>query len=224
MNAFERLIYNTPYTLLREGTYAWFGVVLFLTLAPGVSLALAIFLGLIYLTLNYQGYLWKRQLRRPNHALLYEELARAPQSQRLRNLALLVAAAGVIGYLLHGSFAMGWGSWLLLVVGFILLQRNHILFGLPTHYIVTETGIGIARLDVKLFLRFDEIAQLRILSGQKEPAPDWTVIAPSRKPQQGILIRPKKIEGFSPSLKVCFISPGSLEAFLRHVPPALVVR
>jgi hypothetical protein len=227
MHKLEDLILEIPYLLLKKIPYLWIGVIILWAWPPAISGILAALIVLGLLLMKWQSIAWESKVRRERHhtgAALYRDAPRAPLGWQARNLAILLGASAVLGWMMDGR--IGYSGWqmFLLFAGFMLLYRDALLLGSPTTYLVTEQGIGIhyipGHVDYRLFLEFEEISRVESIKYQAND--DWSVCSPRQKPEKGILLVPKNPYGFSPRIKFVFLTPTNIEAFLGQLPPSLI--
>jgi hypothetical protein len=225
MNTLERLIMRFPVDTLRKVEYAWFGIVVFFVRPPIVSGILAICLLLSLIILKAQRHIWEANVRhrcQDKGVEPYIDRPRAPFVYQGTNLLLLLLVGFVLAYLFGGTIGLSGVQWFLIVVGFSILKLDWKLFGAPTVYIVTDQGIGLGHGDVKLFVHFDEIAQVVLVQDAVSRAERWNFFTPTRSVCDGALLVPENRTGFTRFIERIFLAPTNQEQFLKVIPPHLV--
>ncbi len=214
-----------PIGTLRKVEYAWFGMVVFFVWSPLISGVLAICLLLSLIVLKAQRHIWEANIRRDCLAKgvePYIDRPTSPLTYRGINLLFLLLAGFVLAYLFGGTIGLSGVQWFLIVVGFSILKLDGKLFGMPTVYIVTEQGIGLGHGDKKLFVHFDEMAQVvRVQDAAAVPV-NWKLFTPTRSVRDGVLLAPKDRTGFTRFVDWIFLAPTDREQFLKVIPPHLV--
>jgi hypothetical protein len=103
---------------------------------------------------------------------------------------------------------------------FTLTYRDAQFFGALTIYIITATGIAVyfapGHLDYRLFFTFKEISRIERTSFKKDN--NWDFFARTRDGEDGLLLIPKDINGFSKRMEKLFIVPQDIDAFLAQLP------
>jgi hypothetical protein len=103
---------------------------------------------------------------------------------------------------------------------FTLTYRDAQFFGALTIYIITATGNAVyfapGHLDYRLFFTFKEISRIERTSFKKDN--NWDFFARTRDGEDGLLLIPKDINGFSKRMEKLFIVPQDIDAFLAQLP------
>lgn len=230
MKFLENLVLDTPYLFLKKIPYAWIAVVAFWKLPPAVpALFLAIIavgLGMMILQQRY----WEAKVLRENQfeGPAYRVQPRMPVWMQVRNLALVLAGSALLGWLLNGRLGLTGLQWALLAAGFMLLYRDAVVFGASAVYLVTQRGIGVrfvpGHVDYRLFFPYNEIDSISLVNeGDKLPV-NLDVLSPVRGRSTGVLLRAKRMDGFSSRMGHVLLTPDDPQEFLRHVPSTLVVQ
>jgi hypothetical protein len=225
MKIFAAFILDTPYLFLKKIPYSWLFAVAFWSWPPILS---GILLGIVALGLGMmalQERVWRDMVRRefqPAGEPPYLVCPKPSWLSRLRNVLILLAGSALLAWPLAVRLGLTFIQWFFILVGFLLLYRDNLILGRPLTLIVTASGIAIryipGHVDYRIFIRFDEIRAVQLLS-RPEPVPlHWTVIAPTNGAAEGLLLKPVNPKGFSPSLEEIFIVPGDAQAFLQHLP------
>ena len=223
MKQLDTFILKIPHPVLWKIAYAWLGAVFFWNWAPVVS---SLFMGIMLLGLSlmaWQKQAWETSIRREFHsgdAKPYIDHAHIARTFQIRNLLLVCMASGLLGWLLNGRFELSGLQWFLLLVGFMLLTRNFLLFGADVTYIITDQGIGILYVprDTRLFFKFNEIwrAVRTKVPGRKPP--HWDVLTPMRHPQDGLLLYAVRREGLSTQTRnQLLLRPTDMDEFLKEL-------
>jgi hypothetical protein len=225
MNGLERFIMQIPHGTLRKVSYAWFGIVVFFVWPPIISGILALGLLFSFIILKAQRRIWGAEMRRRylgRDVGPYVDRPKAPPAYQRINLLLMVLVSLVLAYLLDGKAGLSGVQWFLIAVGFSVLQLDLKLFGASTVYTVTDRGIGLERDDLRLFLRFDEIARVVPVKDVATPPERWCLFTPTSSIHDGVLLSPKNRAGFTRLIDQIFLAPTDQEQFLQHIPPRLV--
>jgi hypothetical protein len=171
----------------------------------------------------WQKRAWEAGIRREFHsgdASPYIDHAHVARTVQIRNLLLLCAASGLLGWLLNGRFELSGLQWFLLIAGFMLLTRNFLLFGADVTYIITDQGIGILYVprDTRLFFKFNEIWRAARTKAPRRIPPRWEVLTPMKHPQEGLLLYTTRREGLSTQTRnQLLLRPTDMEAFLKEL-------
>ncbi len=172
MKVLESFILGVPYLFLKKIPYVWVGVVFLWGWPPVVSgILLAIVLvGLLMMV--WQARAWESKIMRENSegaAKAFIDRPHVARKFQLRNLALVLAGSGLVGWVLNGKIGISGLQWFLLLAGFMLLYKDALLFGAGATYIITDQGIGIrlvpGHVDYRLFFKFHEIWQAVRMQG-----------------------------------------------------------
>lgn len=228
MKFLENLVLDTPYLFLKKIPYAWIPAVAFWSLPPlipGIFLAL-IALGLVMMLLQQR--FWEAKVLREN---LLEGPARRfqprmPLWMRMRNLAFVLAASALLGWILGGRLNLTGLQWFLLMAGFMFLYKDALLFGASTVYLVTPRGIAVryvpGHVDYRLFFPYSEINFIsRVKDGDRLPE-RLSVLSPVRSRRDGVLLTAKLTDGFSSQIGHVLLTPDNPGEFLIQVPATLV--
>jgi len=118
-------------------------------------------------------------------------------------------------------------QWFFLAFGFTLLYMDHRLLGATTVYILTGQGLGLrnapGHVDYRLFFSYDEIRYVQRIQVPKPMPIRWSLIAPMRNPDEGILLTPKNPSGFTRLIDgEVLLTPSDMDEFLQHTPGKLI--
>lgn len=233
MRFLESFILGIPYLFLKKIPYAWLAVIFFWVWPPVLFswiLVGIILLGL--LMMDWQRRAWEAKLVREHHQGTekpFIDRPKMPLQTQMRNLALVVLGSGLVAWIFRGQFELGFWQWFFLFTGFMLLYMDHRLLGATTVYILTDQGIGIrfapGHVDYRMFFSYNEIwraQRMRIRAPEKLPV-RWSVITPTRKPSEGVLLTPRNRDGFTRQIKSeILLAPTEVETFLEHFPSQIV--
>jgi hypothetical protein len=219
----DRFILGIPLLFIKQFPYAWIAVVALWTWPPIVpgALLLVILIGL--LMLQWQSRAWIANVRR-EHAFkegkFHIDRPAVPWRDSLPKIAILLAGAALLAWLLNGQFRLNFWQFFFLIVGFTLLYSDTRFFGAPTTYVITDRGIGIhfvpGHIDYRLFFPFREISRIEKSVYQKDK--DWDVFARTRNVKDGLLMIPKNPSGFTKRIDKLFIAPRDMNRFLEQLP------
>lgn len=224
----HRFALGIPYLFLKKIPYAWLFAVALWSAPPLVSgvLLLAVLLGIGLMLLQQRA--WEAEVA-SGYRVLHRDEPRAPLGFQVRNALLVLAASLLVGWLVRGRFGLTFLQWTLLLAGVMVLYRDALLFGARTVYLVTNQGIAVrfvpGHVDYRLFLRYDEMRAIERHDAAARPAPTWSLLMPRRQAAvRGLLLLPRKLEGFTRQIEEAFLSPADPEAFIRKLPPSVSVR
>jgi hypothetical protein len=230
MKWLEQFLLEIPYLFLKKIPYAWVGVAAFWAWPPLVSAILMALVLLGLLLMAGQERAWENKIRREFHsgpAEPYIDHPRARRTFQLRNLALVLAASAILGWILNGRFGLSGPQWALLLAGVMLLYKDAFLFGAAVTYMITDQGIGIryvpGHVDYRLFFKFHEVWRAERMKVPERIPRRWDVLVPKKYPQEGLLLYSSRREGFSKQIQgELLLAPTDIERFLRelagHVP------
>lgn len=225
-SSIETFFRRLPPNTLRKGSYAWFGVVVFYTWSPLVSGILTLILLASLFLITAQNRLWETRLQQETidrGKEAYVDRPHIPASHQIRNLALALLVSAFVGFIFADRLSLSGLQWFMIMAGFFILQLDIKLFGAPTTYIITDEGIGIRLVDTKLKLDFAEIQQARPIQITDKTPEHWTIMAPARSVRKGLLLIPRRREGFTRLIDHILIEPTDLPSFIAHLPPKLVI-
>jgi hypothetical protein len=222
MRVLEQFILDIPYLFLKKIPYAWLATVFFWSWPPVFS---SVFLAIVLLGLlmmAWQNKAWETRIIREYSNGKTSPLVDHPHAARtfqIRNLVLVLAGGGLLGWLLNGQFRMNGWQWGLLFAGFMLLYRDAYLFGAAVTYIVTDQGIGIrfvpGHVDYRLFFKFSEIRQIARIKVPERIPRSWDVLAPQKHPREGVMLLSLHRGGFSREIQgEVLLTPTDIEKFL----------
>ena len=217
MNGLERFIMQIPCRMLRQTSYAWVGMVIFFVWPPVVSSVLALGLLLGFIMLKAKHRIWAAEIRRRylgQDVEPYVDHPKAPFTHQRMILLFIVLSSLVLAYLLNGKTGLSGVQWFLMGAGFSVLRMDSRLFGVFTVYTVTDRGIGLGRDDARLFLHFDEIAQVVQVKDVTTPPERWCLFAPDSFIHDGVLLTPKNRVGFTRFIDQIFLVPTDQEQFV----------
>ncbi|HEX6270132.1 MAG TPA: hypothetical protein VFZ43_07855 [Anaerolineales bacterium] len=218
-----RFILAIPLLFIKQFPYAWIAVIALWTWPPVIPGFLLLIIVVAMLMLRWQSRAWISNLRR-EHAFqdgkFHIDEPDIPWSDSARKIVLLLAGAGLLAWLLDGQFRLSFWQFFFLISGFTLLYNDTRFFGAPTTYVITDRGIGIhfipGHIDYRLFLPFREISRIEKSEYQKDN--DWDLFARRRDVQDGLLMIPKSLNGFTKRIDKLFIAPKDVEKFLAQLP------
>jgi hypothetical protein len=225
MKSLNKIILGMPHRLLKATLYAWLGI-LFYRIWPPVIIG--ILLGIVVLGLGlmaWQKWAWEDSIRREFHSGETKPFIDHPHVARkvqVRNLLLVLAASGLVGWLLNGLLTLNGLLWFLLFAGFTLLSRNTVLFGAGLTYIITDQGIGIryvpGRAEYRLFFKFNEIWRAEWVKVTERIPQAWDVLTPQGRPKEGVLLSAVRREGFSKQVRSeVLVAPMDMDGFLEKL-------
>jgi hypothetical protein len=218
----DRFILGIPRLYIKQFPYAWIAFIALWTWPPNLSsiFLLIILVGLLMLQWQYSA--WVSTMRNEhasNDSKFYLDRPPVPMQRAVRNILILLAAAGLTAYFLNKQIGLTVWQVFLIIMGFSLLYRNSLFFGAPTTYIITASGIAIhfapGHLDYRLFLKFDEISRVERCGFQKDKG--WDCFARVRT-DDGLLLLPKNPKGLTKRIEKLFIVPKDIDQFLAQLP------
>lgn len=231
MRFLENFVLAVPYLFLKKVPYAWLALI-FLWVWPPVFFTWVLIAIVItgLLMMDWQRRAWEAKLVRQHHAGPEEpfiDRPKMPLPMQLRNLALLALGSAVAAWALQGQFELGFWQWFFLLAGFMLLYMDHRLLGATTVYILTDQGIGIrfapGHIDYRPFFSYDEIWRARRIQVPAQKPARWSLVTPTRQPEEGLLLIPRNRDGFTRQINgEILLAPSDIEAFLKHFPAQLV--
>jgi hypothetical protein len=191
-------------------------------LFTGIMLSIVL-LGVLMMV--WQRRAWEAKLIRDHHNAAerpFIDHPKMPRNLQLRNLALLMSGSVLLGWLFQGRFELSFWQWFLLLSGFMLFYMDHRLLGVTTVYILTDQGLGIrfapGHIDYRLFISYREIKHARRIPVPKDKPPVWSQITPQRSLEEGILLTPTNLDGFSKLLPgEILLAPTDMDAFLKQL-------
>jgi hypothetical protein len=228
MRFLENLVLGTPYLFLKKIPYAWIPAVALWTWPPIVSGAFAaiIVLGLAMMAL--QEHFWEAKISRAcnGHGKVYRAQPHMPLKIRMRNAALVLAGSAILALIMQNRFYLTGGQWFVLAAGFILLYRDHVIFGKTAVYLVTSQGIGVryvpGHVDYRPFFNYGEMDCIMQVSNASELPARYDLLSPLQDGKRGVLLKAKQGNGFSSQFRHILLTPPDVEEFLAHVPATLV--
>ena len=226
MQIFEKFILSIPHLFLKQVPYAWILVVALWNWPPvisGIFLAI-IFLGLFLMMMQQRA--WESKIKR-EYRVLYRDQPRAPWNYRIRNLALVCAGSGILGFLFNGRLGFSGLQWFLLLSGVMLLYKDALLLGASTVYLVTNKGIAVryvpGHIDYRLHFFYDEIRGITFVDSIEKIPLTWSVLSPTRKVKRGMLLKPRSLDGFTWRIDEALLTPTDTDEFRKYFPPSVVV-
>lgn len=218
----DRFILGVPRLYIKQFPYAW---IIFIALWTWPSNFSIIFLVVVlagFCLLQWQYSAWISSLRNeyaPRGGKFHVDRPPVPIYRAVRNILILIIAAGAISYFLNGQIGLTAWQLFAIIIGFSLLYRNYLFFGAPTTYVITASGIAIhfapGHLDYRPFLRFDEIGRIERCGYQKDQGWDCFARVPSGN---GLLLIPKNPNGFTKRMEKLFIIPKDIDKFQEQLP------
>lgn len=230
MRFLENFVLAVPYLFLKKIPYAWLALV-FLWVWPPVLITWVL-IGIILLGLlmmDWQRRAWEARLVREHHQgpeKPYIDRPKMPLATQVRNLSLLALGSGLAAWFLQGQLTFSFWQWFFLLAGFMLLYMDHRLLGATTVYILTDQGIGFrfapGHIDYRPFFSYGEIWRAQHIRVPEKRPFRWSVITPTRNPEEGVLLTPRNRDGFTRQIKgEILLAPSDIDAFLAHVPSQL---
>ena len=228
MKAFHSFVLSIPYLFLKKIPYAWVPVVALWAWPPiisGIFLAI-ILLGMWFMVLQQRA--WEAEVAR-EYRVLHRDQPRAPLVFQIRNFVLVCLASAAIGWIADGKLGLSSLQWTLLLAGLMFLYKDALLFGAGTVYLITNKGIAIryvpGHIDYRLFFGFNEIHNIEKIESVKTLPLTWSVLTPQRKiVEHGLLLKPRKLDGFSKTIQEVVLCPVDPEGFIKHMPPSISVK
>lgn len=220
----DRFILSIPRLFLKQYPYAWFPAITLWTWPPSLSLVFFAVIAIGILSVQWQIAAWISHMRR-EHAgkdgKFYVDRPAVPWGRAVRNIVLLLAGGGLVASFLNGRFGLAFWQFFLIFAGFTLTYQDFRFFGFPTIYIITASGIavyfGTGHLDYRLFLTFKEISRIERTLFQK--GNNWDFFGRIPEPgEDGLLLIPKDINGFSKRIEKLFIAPQDIDGFVKQLP------
>lgn len=222
-SSLDRLVLNIPRLFIKQYPYAWFPLIALWTWPPGISIIFLVIILLGLVMLQWQRSAWLSYMRREHAGAdgkFYVDVPAVPWERAVRNISILLVGSGLLAFILKGQFGLSFWQIFLLGVMFTLTYRDAQFFGALTIYIITATGIAVyfapGHLDYRLFFTFKEISRIERTSFK--PDHNWDFFARTRDGEDGLLLIPKDINGFSKRMEKLFIVPQDIDAFLAQLP------
>jgi len=220
----DHFVLNIPRLFLKQYPYAWFPLIVLWSWPPNFSLIFLIVIIVGMFMVWWRIAAWVSHTRREyagEEGKFYMDRPAVPWMGAVRNIAILLVAAAVIGSLLNGQFGLTFWRFFLIIVTFTLTYQDYRFFGHTAIYVITATGIAVyfaaGHLDYRQFFTFKEIA--RIERTKYKTGMDWTMFTRSRdEGGEGFLLIPKDINGFSKRMKQVFIAPKDMDGFFVQLP------
>jgi hypothetical protein len=229
MRWLNNLILGIPYLFLMKVPYLWLPAVALYTWPPVVSALLTGIILLGLLAMNWQDSAWIEEVRRDfayHKNNIYIETLRTPAGYVIRNSLLLVVLSVVIGWLLNGRFGLSGLQWGLFACGFTALYKKGPLFGMRVTTIITDRGVSIrfvpGHVDYRIQFRFNEIKSVEMINLPEKIPVRWSVIAPTRKVEKGLLLTAKDTGGFSTQIDQILLSSSDLDILIQKFPANLI--
>jgi hypothetical protein len=220
----DRFILGIPRLYIKQFPYAWIVFIALCTWPPSAiifAFPFIILLGLFMLQWQYSAWLSTLRVEHaPRDGKFYIDRPPAPIQRAVKNISILLAAAGVVAFFLNRQ--IGLESWqvFLIIVGFSILYQDSTFFGAPTTYVITASGIAVyfapGHLDYRLFLKFGEISRIERCGYQKDKG--WDCFARARE-NDGLLLIPKNPDGLTKRIEKLFIAPGDIQKFQEQLLP-----
>jgi hypothetical protein len=218
----DRFILGIPRLYIKQYPYAWIVFIALWTYPPSVivfAFPFIILLGLFML--EWQRSAWLSNLREehaPRGGKFYVDRPPVPIRRMVKNIAILLAAAGVVSFFLNRQIGLEPWQMFAIIVGFSLLYRNSTFFGAPTTYVIAASGIAIhfapGHLDYRVFIKFGEINRIDRCGYEKDKG--WNCFARVHA-NDGLLLNPKNPNGFSKRLEKLYIVPKDIEKFQEQL-------
>lgn len=219
----DRFILGFPVLFLKQYPYAW---IAFVALWPSSPALAGVFLAVVVmgiLSLRWQAAAWVSRMRAEHAAedgKFYMDRPPVPWPMAARKIALLVAGAALLAFLLKGRLGLTFWQCLIMVVGFALFYQDNRFFGAEVIYVITALGIAIrfvpGHLEYRLFLPFREIGRIERTAYQENR--DIDLVARTRNETKGLLLTPKDPRGFTRRINKVFIIPSDANQFMEELP------
>ncbi len=221
----NRFILSVPRLYLKQYPYAWIFFIALWKWPPGLSFIflLIIIMGMALVTWQHSAWLASMHDEHGSHGeTFYVDRPPIPMARAIRNIAILIVAAGAVSFFLNKQIDATQLQVFLVIVGFSLLYRNSLFFGAPTTYIITPHGLAIyfapSNPDYRLFIHFDEINRMERCGYQRDR--NWDCFART-KADDGLLLVPQNPNGFTRLVEKLFIVPTDIDDFMAHLSPRL---
>jgi hypothetical protein len=218
----DRFILGIPRLYIKQYPYAWIVFIALWTWPPSLSWIFLLIILVGLLMVIWQHSAWVSTMRdeyAPHGGRFYVDRPPVPLQRAVRNILILLAAAGIVAFYLNRQIGLTGWQFFLIIVGFSLLYRNPLFFGAPTTYVITASGIGIyfapSNLDYRLFLKFDEISRIERCEYQKDKG--WDCFARTQA-KDGLLFIPKNPDGLTKRIEKLFIAPTDIDKFREQLP------
>lgn len=220
----NQFILGAPRLFIKQYAYAW---IIFIALWAGtlnISLVCLLIILVGMFLLKWQHLAWVDSIRsRYGSGKFYMDEPRVDWKTAARNILILLAAAAAVSWFLNGQAGLTSAQFFLIIVGFTLLYRNRMFFGVPTTYIVTASGVGVyfapGHLDYRLFIKFNEIASIERCAYKKDS--DWSCLSRTAPTNDGLLLVPKSPDGFADRIEKMYIIPQDVDTFFEQLPRGL---
>lgn len=220
----DRFILGIPRLYIKQFPYAWVVFIGLWTWPPSAIVFVFLFIILLGLSMvQWHHSAWLSTLREeyaPNGGKFYVDRPPVPLRRSVRNISILLAAAGVVSFFLNRQIGLEPWQMFAIITGFSLLYRNTLFFGAPTTYVITASGIAVyfapTNLDYRLFLKFSEISRAERCGFQKDKG--WDCFARVRA-NDGLLLIPKNPNGLTKRIEKLFIAPSDIEKFQEQLSP-----
>jgi hypothetical protein len=219
----DRFVLGFPILFLKQYPYAWIVLVALWPHSRSFATLLLVLIVVCIMLLRWQSVAWISQMRRryaDQGGKFYLDQPAVSWTRAARNIAMLVGASILTGFLLRGQFGLTFSQILIMMIGFTVLYQDTQFFGRETTYIITATGIAIrfvpGHIDYRLFLPFKEIS--RIERANYEERIDINLFARTRDIKNGLLMIPKNPNGFTRTIDKLFIAPNNLDKFVEQLP------
>ena len=220
----DRFILSIPRLYIKQFPYAWIVFIGLWAWPPSAIIFVFLFiilLGLLMVQWHHSAWLSTIQNEySPGGGKFYVDRPPIPIRRAVKNISILLAAAGVVAFILNRQIGLEPWQMFVIIVGFSLLYRNTMFFGAPTTYVVTASGIAVyfapTNLDYRLFLKFSEINRIERRGYEKDKG--WDCFARVRA-DDGLLLIPKNPNGFTKRLDKLFIVPRDIEKFQGQLSP-----
>lgn len=224
METLENIVLEIPYLFLKKIPYLWVPIIAFWVWPPYISGILIVLLLSGLGLMIFQQYAWEHKIRRKYH-VSYKDHPIPPFAYWGRNLLLLLMVCTILGWLLKGQFGFNTIQWTIMLAGIMATYKDALLFGAGVVYLITDTGIAIrfvpGHIDYRLYFTFNEISQIRREREISNYPLTWSIIAPVRRPREGLLFLPKNLNGFSKQIEEVLLTPTDIDTFLKHIPISL---
>jgi len=229
MKRLNDFILEIPFLFLMKVPYLWLPAVAFYTWPPVVSGILCGLILLGLLAMNWQNAAWIEKARRElarNQPAVYVEYVRPPLLFVVRNIGLVLVLSLAIAWFLDGRFGFTGLQWFVFVAGFIAMYKKTLFFGRRVTYILTDRGLGIRyvpqHIDYRLLIHFNEIRSIQRVSVPTNPPQRWAVFTPTDQAKEGLLLLPKRLDGFSEQIGEILLASNDLDNLLQKFPATLV--
>lgn len=219
-----------PTLFIKQYPYAWIVGIALWSWPPNISAVFFLIVLIGIFSLHWRKAAWISEMRRqhaPGDETFYIQRLPIPIKYATRNIAILLVCSALLAWLFDGPFHLGFLQTFIMLFGFAICYLDVRFFAAVTIYIVTGGGIAIyyipGHVDNRIFLRFNEMAQVTRMDHIEIIPERWTVISRIKNVNSGVLLVPRSPKGFTRMLDgEVLLTPSNVDEFLKHVPSTLV--